>query len=67
MWRQHRADLSLPRESDTPEQEAWALLGRAMERRRGGDGYAERSLASVINDAIVAGKSAVIIGPSCWA
>lgn len=67
VWRQHRAHLSLPGERDAPEQEAWAVVWRTMQRARAGIAYADRSLANAINDAIVAGKSAVIIGPSARA
>ncbi len=67
MWRQRRADPSLPREGDAPEEEAGTLLRRPMLGGWGRVCYAERSLASASNDAIVAGKSAMMIGPSCLA
>ena len=63
---QHRANLSLPRQRDPPQQQAGALF-RCLEPGVWTRRYDERSLARAISDAIVSGKSAVIIGPSCSA
>jgi hypothetical protein len=62
---QHGSNPSLPGQGDAPQQEAGALLRRLEPRPR--TRYEERSLATAINDAIVSGKSAVIIGPICCA
>lgn len=66
VWRQRFADLALPGQRGAPEQKAGALLWSLVAGARGLVSYAERSWASAISDAIVTGKSAVIIGPSCW-
>ena len=63
---QHRANPSLPRQRDPPQQQAWALLWR-LEPGARTCCYDEPSLAKAISDAIVSGKSAVIIGPTCCA
>jgi hypothetical protein len=63
VWRQRRSDLALPRERGAPEQEAGALLWRIVCRAGLPVRYEDRSFALAINDAIVAGKSAVIAGP----
>ena len=60
---QHRANPSLPRQRDAPQQQARALLRRLEPGVR--TRYDERSSAKAISDAIVSGKSAVIIGPTC--
>ncbi len=66
VWGQRLANLALPRQRGAPEQKAGILLWCLVARARGCVSYAERSLASAISDAMVTGKSAVIIGPSCW-
>jgi hypothetical protein len=65
--RKSGADLPLPRERGAPEQEARALLRRPEPSAGGARGYDERSFASAISDAMVAGKSAVINGPISFA
>jgi hypothetical protein len=63
--RQRRADPLLPCQGGAPEQKAGALLWRLEARAWSRGGYWVRSFASAISDAIVSGKSAVIIGPIC--
>ena len=63
---QHRANPSLPRQRDAPQQQARALLG-FVELGARTCRYDDRSLARAISDAIVSGKSAVIMGPTCCA
>jgi hypothetical protein len=59
---QRLTDPPLPGEGGAPEQEAWALLGRAEPRRR--RGYDSRSFARATRECIVCAKSAVMAGPS---
>jgi len=63
---EHRPDPPLPRQRDAPQQKAGALF-RFLEPGVWARRYDERSLARAMSDAIVSGKSAVIIGPTCCA
>jgi hypothetical protein len=60
---QRRPDRALPGQGGAPEQEPRAPLWCGKQRAWSPGGYRARSLASAIKDAIVSGKSAVIIGP----
>jgi hypothetical protein len=64
---EHRPDPPLPGQGDAPQQETEAALWCVEPGARSRRSYDERSLAKAISDAIVSGKSAVIIGPICRA